>query len=295
MSQAASNKPQCTYLLTYSSVNQDIFPSRESFGKACAHAFGDCVDYYAVCQEKHQDGSDHYHASFKLTRPKRWGDPKKHLMTNYNVVVNFREPDENNYIYVGAYRYVRKEDPEVFHSPGHPPLDKINNIHTNQCIQAYIKKRKSVSATNPVEQPNESKMKKNQKRRKMMTNLELCDFIVKHNIQSEKKLYAIAIQRRVDGEQDLAEYVTKFPKKINENISSAWKLHNAAAEVKRNSMPRMERVKIAATESCVPNCNRQWYECATQVLRKNGIHPIVFASAVRKLLEEGRGNTETSS
>ena len=119
-----------------------------------------------------------------------------------------------------------------------------------------------------------------------MTNLELCDFIVKHNIRSEKELYAIANQRRVDGEQDLAEYVTKFPKKINENISSAWTLHNAAAEVKRNSM---ERVKIAATESCVPTCNGQWYDCATQVLRKNGIHPVVFASAVRKLLEEGRG------
>ena len=101
-----------------------------------------------------------------------------------------------------------------------------------------------------------------------MTNLELCDFIVKHNIRSEKELYAIANQRRVDGEQDLAEYVTKFPKKINENISSAWKLHNAAAEVKRNSIPRMERVKIAATESCVPTSNGQWYECATQVLRK---------------------------
>ena len=105
MSQAASNKPQRTYLLTYSSVNQDIFPSRESFGKACVHAFGDCVDYYAVCKEKHQDGSDHYCTSFKLTKPKRWGDPKKRLITNYNVV-NFREPDENNCMYVGAYRYV---------------------------------------------------------------------------------------------------------------------------------------------------------------------------------------------
>ena len=90
-----------------------------------------------------------------------------------------------------------------------------------------------------------------------MTNLELCDFIVKHNIRSEKELYAIANQRRVDGMQDLAEYVTKFSKKINENISSAWKLHNAAAEVKRNSMPRMERVKIAATESCASTCNGQ--------------------------------------
>ena len=118
------------------------------------------MDYYAVCKEKHQDGGDHYHTSFNLTNPKRWGDPKIHLMTNYNVVVNFRELDKNNCMYAGTNRYVCKEDPEVFHSPGHPPLDKIKNSRTNQCIQAYIKKRKSVSAVNPVEQPNESKMKK---------------------------------------------------------------------------------------------------------------------------------------
>ena len=87
-------------------------------------------------------------------------------MTNYNVVVNFREPDENNCMYVGAYRYVCKEDPEVFHSLGHTPLDKIKNSRTNQCIQAYINKKKSVSATHPVEQPNESKMKKKNQKKK---------------------------------------------------------------------------------------------------------------------------------
>ena len=193
----------------------------------------------------------------QIDEAKTMGDPKKHLITNYNVVVNFREPDENNCMYVGAYRYVSKEDPEVFHSPGHLPLDKIKNSRTNQCVQAHIKKRESVSATNPVEQPNESKMKQNQKRRKTMPNFELYDFIVKHNVRSEKELHALANQHRADGEQDLAEHVTKFPKKINENISSAWKLHNA-----------VERVKIAATESCVPTCNGQLYECATQVLRK---------------------------
>ena len=46
------------------------------------------------------------------------------------------------------------------------------------------------------------------KKPRMMTNLELCDFITKHNIKSEKELYAVASERRADGENDLAEYVT---------------------------------------------------------------------------------------
>ena len=93
---SGSNNPQRTYLLTYSAIDPEIFPTRQSFGEACAEAFGNCVDYYAVCKEQHTTEGEHYHASFKLTKPKRWGGPKKHLMSQYNAVVNFREPDENN-------------------------------------------------------------------------------------------------------------------------------------------------------------------------------------------------------
>lgn len=294
MSQAADefstqNKPKRTYLLTYSSIDPAIFPSRQSFGEACAEAFGDCVDYYAVCKEKHENGMYHYHASFKLTKPKRWGEPKKYLMNQYNVVINFREPDENNYMYVGAYRYVTKEDSQVYHSQEHPPLEKIKNSRTNQCVRAYVQKRKSTSDEKSENGKKPTEKNQKNKRRRMMSNLELCDFIIKHKIRSEKELYAIANQRRADGEPDLAEYVTKYPKKLNENIASAWKLHDSVNEVKRQSMPRMERVKAAAIEPCVTNCNGEWYGCATQVLRKNNIHPIVFASALRKLLVEGRG------
>ena len=47
---SGSNNPQLTYLLTYSAIDPEIFPTRQSFGEACAEAFGNCVDYYAVCK-----------------------------------------------------------------------------------------------------------------------------------------------------------------------------------------------------------------------------------------------------
>ena len=40
-----SNNPQRTHLLTYSTIDLEIFPTRKSFG--------DCVDYYAICKEQH--------------------------------------------------------------------------------------------------------------------------------------------------------------------------------------------------------------------------------------------------
>ena len=124
---------------------------------------------------------------------------------------------------------------------------------------------------------------------RMMTNLEICDFITKHNIKSEKELYAVASERRADGENDLAEYVTRFPKTLNDIIASAWKLNDSANSVKEKRIPRMDRIKLAAAEPCVAGCNGQWHRCATKVLRKNAIHPVVFASALHKLLLEGRG------
>ena len=249
------NNPQRTYLLTYSAIDPEIFPTRQSFGEACAEAFGNCVDYYAVCKEQHTTDGEHYHASFKLTKPRRWGAPKKHLMSQYNAVVNFREPDENNCMYIGAYRYITKEDKEVFHSPGHPALDRIKTSRTLQGVQAYVQKRQSMSDPKLNEAAKKPKQSQSKKPR-MMTNLELCDFIIKHNIKSEKELYAVASERRADGENDLAEYVTRFPKRLNDIIASAWKLMTANS-VKEKRIPRMDRIKLAAAESCVAGCNGQ--------------------------------------
>ena len=52
----------------------------------------------------------------------------------------------------------------------------------------------------------------------------------------------------------------------------------------------MERIRLAGAEPCVAGCNDQWQKFATEVLRKNAIHSVAFASALQKLHLQGRGN-----
>ena len=69
------------------------------------------------------------------------------------------------------------------------------------------------------EAPKESEQLQSKKPR-MMTNLEFCDYIIKHNIKSEKELYTVSSERRVDGENDLVEYVARSLKRLNDIIAS---------------------------------------------------------------------------
>ena len=177
-SPSGSNDPQRTCLLTYSAIDPEIFPTRQSFGEACAEASGDCVDYSTICKKHHTTNGEHYHASFKLTKLWRWSAPKKNLMSQYNAILNFREPDKNNCMYIGAYRYITKEDKEVFHSLGHLALERIKTSHTLQGFQAYVQKRKSMSNPKLNEAAKKPKQLQSKKPR-MMTNLEFCDLVIK--------------------------------------------------------------------------------------------------------------------
>ena len=58
----------------------------------------------------------------KFSNNKRWYGAKLHLLANYNISVHFSDSHQN---YIYAYRYVTKEDTELFHSPGHPDLDLV--------------------------------------------------------------------------------------------------------------------------------------------------------------------------
>ena len=44
---------------------------------------------------------------------------------------------------------------------------------------------------------------------------------IKHNINLQKELYAVGSERGADGENDLAEHVTRFAKRLNDIIASA--------------------------------------------------------------------------
>ena len=62
-----------TLLVTYSQADLTIFPTRQSFGGACAQACGALkVDYFACGMEEHEDGGVHYHVAIKLNSTLRW-------------------------------------------------------------------------------------------------------------------------------------------------------------------------------------------------------------------------------
>ena len=55
-------------------------------------------------------------------------------------------------------------------------------------------------------------------------------------------------------------------------------------------MPRMTLVKRSFKDiQFVARCGGNWLKCALEVLRKNNVHPFVFAAAITELLEKGRG------
>ena len=79
-----SRLPRRTYLITYSQVDLNKFPTRESFGKCVKNAFNAGsgkvkVNHWACCMETHNNGGKHYHVSLKLSGPKRWISVKDNL------------------------------------------------------------------------------------------------------------------------------------------------------------------------------------------------------------------------
>ena len=132
-------------IFTYSQVDKSLFPTRESFAKKCAEAFGgdERVSFY-VCAEAHGAGGTHYHVSIKLTQAQRWGTAKNKL-SEAGAVVNFSKPaNGEDGMYAWAYRYVTKYDQNIYHSLSHPSLENItsntHNIH--EANAAYRQKRR---------------------------------------------------------------------------------------------------------------------------------------------------------
>eukprot|EP00795_Rhopilema_esculentum_P005652 gene5652-10884_t len=120
-------------------ANLEIFPTRESFGKAIAEAFdrgsGEVkTQHWTCCLERHQDGGQHYHVAIKLTGPKRWVGVKEHLTKTFGIVVNFSEGHDNYYT---AYKYICKSDDDMFKSQDHPHLSEVGSPRTKKCIKAF--------------------------------------------------------------------------------------------------------------------------------------------------------------
>ena len=106
---------------------------------------------------------------------------------------------------------------------------------------------------------------------------------------------AIAESRRDDGQEDLAEFIfSRSERHLKELLNRTWLMKNATAKIvstktSRIETSRVEKVKEALRSDFVSNCDKVWYECATEVLGLNSIDANFYARSVRDSLVHGRG------
>ena len=290
-SSISSRKMRRTYLVTYSQADRSKFATRESFGDAVATAFNSgsgkvSADYWACSLEEHENGGEHYHVSVKLTGPQRWIAVKRRLHEKHGVTVNFSESHDSYYT---AYKYICKSDTDVFHSANHPDLKEIGTPKTKKCIKAYRKKCKNnTTSTSTTASTNDNITTKTKPQR--LSNLEVSEFMLENVIKTYTELFAKADEQKKAGKKDLANFVlARSSKALNDLLSNTWKMEAASSKISRRSIPRIDIIRQCETQDCVDGCDGLWFRCATEVLRRNRVHPIIFAEAMRELLVKVRG------
>lgn len=88
------------YLITYSQVNKDRFPTRMSFVEAVRQSFASTlanVIQWCSAEEQHVSAWVHYHMVIKLDRNQRWISIERFLLESCGNSVNFYEMHNNYY------------------------------------------------------------------------------------------------------------------------------------------------------------------------------------------------------
>ncbi len=131
--------------------------------------------------------------------------------------------------------------------------------------------------------------KQSSKRR--LSNREVSEILLTNKIKHDVKLLALANKQKAEGKKDLAEFIlAKSEKGLQEQISTTWKMNAADSTIHRESRSRMEIIRQKSVNGeCAEDCEGEWLRCANQVLRRNDIHHYVFATAVKDLMQKGRG------
>ena len=295
------------YLITYSQVNKELFPTRRSFVDAVLQSFNDCnVVQWCCSLEQHISAGVHYHMAIKLDRNKRWFSSKRFLLERCGISVHFSEIHTN---YYSAWTYVTKEDRRYIQSLDHPDLTNIGPPRTNMAsiaVQSRSKRKASHDADDAgqntsdesdvghnhtqVNTDSDADHNKAKRRRKRMTSYELAEIALAKNIKSRTVLLAFARQQKLEGKTDIAEFiVNRGAKVVSEVLDTAWEMENSTDDLKRARTSRVQLLHEARQGECAEGCCGQWLACAKEVLEGNGINIQYFARCVLDLLEKGRG------
>jgi len=262
------------YLVTYSQAGEEW--TRETFSNSVVEKFEENqgnVTQWVCSREAHQNGGIHYHLALKLDRQKRWLNVRNSLARVHGINVNFSDGHTN---YFDAWEYVTKSDEQFIQSEGHPDLTAGFVPRTRNASN----KRRSTSSSQS-DQPF-------QKQRKF-DSLDLADVIVAKNIKCKDELLALVNVQRNEGKRDLPLYVLNNVDKCVKLITTTWEMENVKVELERKAKTRMELLREFTKEPCVEGCERQWLSFALSTLHSNKFKVGEFSSAVRQLLQLGRG------
>lgn len=265
------------YLITYSRADPALCGTRQDFANIVIEAFEfengrSQLQHWVVCMEPHEGGGYHFHMAMCLTSNKRWGPAKRRLAAR-GMMVHFQDR-QDVFNYVGAYIYVCKSDREVLHSDPHPDLSNVIQFRTAAASTANRQGRRN---------------DRNSPQGKL-TNLNVMQIIRAKDIKDEDQLLALAQENYDQGHTALMQFISNTtPKKYKELISKVWLAKDAKAKLRRRESSRMEKLNLALEESCIAECEdeQNWFNMATEVLHNNNIDVLVFAAAVRKLLQRG--------
>ena len=115
--------------------------------------------------------------------------------------------------------------------------------------------------------------------------------MIKNKIRRSTELYAAANERKAEGDKDLAEFILSHSNKtLQELIQNTWELENATVNLEQEDTKSMDIITMASEGEHEEGCRDQWLRATIAVLTNNYMHPVVFADAVRTILEKGRGN-----
>ena len=121
-----------------------------------------------------------------------------------------------------------------------------------------------------------------------LKNFEVYEFLVANNIKTERELFAQAHSQKAVGKKDLANFLSRSSKALNDIIVNTWKMESAQQELDRAEIPIMDIINNNALQECMPECLGTWIQCAKEVLQMNNVPVAEFGGAVCDLLTSGR-------
>ena len=101
---------------------------------------------------------------------------KEKFSTLHGVVLNFSEARDNYYT---AYKYVTKQDTDVYLSPGHPILMTWD---PKKCVRAYRESSSRIRAQQDTSVQN--KTNKINKIRRLLSTIKVSEFLIKNDKQN---------------------------------------------------------------------------------------------------------------